>query len=94
MKTHFSLEEIFNGEIVVVKQVIACIAIIGKRPENKPYVSFAIDDKMFFIPDKDLERFAVNILKALGSKRLAASDLNKRVKKLEVFNSTKRRMKK
>jgi hypothetical protein len=45
--------------------------IVGDAPANKPYVSFTNDDiAPMFIPDKDLERFAVNILKALKSKHL------------------------
>lgn len=50
--------------------------IIGQSPENKPYVNIEVIDKddnrlLLGIKDKDLERFAVNILKALGSKKLA-----------------------
>lgn len=44
--------------------------IIGKDPVNKPYVSIGDDVQSFYIADKDLERFAVNILKALNSKHL------------------------
>lgn len=49
------------------------IAIIGNAAEGeKPYVRIEIGAKKAyaFIEDKDLERFAVNILKALGSKKL------------------------
>jgi len=47
------------------------ISIVGEAPESKPYVTIINDDLApLFIPDKDLERFAVNILKALKSKRL------------------------
>lgn len=44
--------------------------IIGKDPLYKPYVSISTTEKPAFIKDKDLERFAVNILKALKSKHL------------------------
>jgi hypothetical protein len=50
------------------------IEIIGKVPENDPYVVIHVNTYDIhidaWIPDKDLERFAVNILKALGSKKL------------------------
>ena len=46
------------------------IRIIGQAPTHKPYVSIGDDVQVFFIPDKDLERFAVNVLKALKSKKL------------------------
>lgn len=48
------------------------IAIIGKKPRYKPYVSITLPGKLgsIFIEDKDLERFAVNILKSLNSKKL------------------------
>lgn len=50
--------------------------IIGAKPKNIPYLSISFDNKSGQIahgwfPDKDLERFAVNILKALKSKKLA-----------------------
>lgn len=52
------------------------VNIIGKLPKNPPYVSISFKDKdghQFthgWLADKDLERFAVNILKALKSKKL------------------------
>lgn len=48
------------------------IKIIGKEPNNKPYVAidFMHHNGVYIIPDKDLERFAVNILKALKSDKL------------------------
>lgn len=48
------------------------IKIIGHAPKHRPYVSVNISNQRhsLFIEDKDLERFAVNILKALKSKRL------------------------
>lgn len=49
--------------------------IIGIAPKYKPYVSIRITtpngvETSACIPDRDLERFAVNILKAIKSKRL------------------------
>jgi len=49
--------------------------IIGKRPNDRPYLSvtFCNEKGQFayaWMKDKDLERFAVNILKALKSKKL------------------------
>lgn len=45
--------------------------IIGQIPETgRPYVSIDAFAEPIFIADKDLERFAVNILKALNSKKL------------------------
>jgi len=54
------------------------ISIIGKSVDSKPYVRIELPElhnltsrnTCLFIEDKDLERFAVNILKALKSKRL------------------------
>lgn len=51
--------------------------IVGQSPESKPYVNIELIDReenrlLFGIKDKDLERFAVNILKALNSKALAS----------------------
>lgn len=53
------------------------IKIVGTRPKNKPYVRISMPEfnnltsrnNCLFIYDKDLERFAVNILKALKSKK-------------------------
>lgn len=64
MKTRFRLEHSKK------KMSSFFIEIIGKEPQNKPYVTIGDDVQSFFIPDADLERFAVNILKALKSKRL------------------------
>lgn len=65
MKTEFELET--GSEMLKNSK----IKIIGERPNHKPYVSILAEAKeTFFIKDKDLERFAVNILKALKSKRL------------------------
>jgi hypothetical protein len=47
------------------------IEIIGSKPNDKPYITFGYTDRTFSTLDgADLERFAVNILKALGSKKL------------------------
>lgn len=67
MKREFELEE-YNGD-----KFVPCgekMNIVGQSPQHLPYVSIEVDNCEYFIPDKDLERFAVNILKALGSKKL------------------------
>lgn len=64
MKTEFVLE-CHDG---LSKSVV--IKIIGERP-SKPCVMIVADgSKSAFVKDKDLERFAINILKALKSKKL------------------------
>lgn len=74
MKTKFELE--FPASSIRVHGHKGVAEIIGKRPEHEPYLSFAVEGNdagkgcSAFIKDKDLERFAVNILKALKSKRL------------------------
>lgn len=71
MKTAFDLDR--NDAYPKLK---GHIHIIGKRPENRPYlsVSFTTEDTgqvaHGWMHDHDLERFAVNILKALKSKKL------------------------
>lgn len=47
-------------------------SIVGQLPTSKPYVSINpySSGNPIFIADKDLERFAVNILRALNSKHL------------------------
>lgn len=68
MKTEFVLE-VANEESI--DPSISRIWIIGSAPNSKPYVSISTDStRLHFIQDKDLERFAVNILKSLKSKRL------------------------
>ena len=68
MKTEFELEVSGDGKILPSP---ATISIIGKVPKHRPYVAIIIfSTRKHFIPDKDLERFAVNILKALKSKKL------------------------
>jgi hypothetical protein len=51
------------------------VNIIGKEPENEPYLSITYQESGHevvsgWMADKDLERFAVNILKCLNSKLL------------------------
>jgi hypothetical protein len=51
------------------------VKIIGLPPKYKPYLSFRITtpngiESSGCLPDKDIERFAVNILKALKSSKL------------------------
>lgn len=71
MKTEFQLE--FPGR----PGHNGSIQIIGERPDNIPYVALSVtksgnvqSEIHACIPDKDLELFAVNILKALKSKKL------------------------
>lgn len=60
MKTEFKLEWASRGTTVFKA------TIVGSLPGSKPYVSIdAFTGNPLFIADKDLERFAVNILKAL-----------------------------
>lgn len=71
-KTEFELEDFSYGKPFQR----STISIIGQRPVNDPYVNINLIDAegrnfVFGIQDKDLERFAVNVLKALGSKKLA-----------------------
>ncbi len=51
--------------------------IVGDvNKDEHPYVSIetsASDLALLFIPDNQLERFAVNILKAIGSDKLASN---------------------
>ena len=66
-KTKFELENL--GSITGKGK----ICIIGNEPENKPYVKIEVDIygvPDFCIKDKDLEKFAVNILRAINSKHL------------------------
>lgn len=70
LKTKFKLECLSD------KRNKSIIEIVGKAPTDTPYVIIDIDaiakydSYTYFIPDKDLERFAVNILKAIRSKKL------------------------
>lgn len=67
MKTKFNLDYSLGVENATAQ-------IIGLKPERKPYVSIEITrlglTTSVFVNDKDLELFAVNILKALKSKKL------------------------
>jgi hypothetical protein len=70
MKTEFDLEPIGTPDIQLASAVI-----VGQKPENNPYVNIDIVDAdgkriVVGVKDKDLELFAVNILKALGSDKL------------------------
>lgn len=69
MKKEFKLEYSSTMESKIKVSPTAKIMIIGQAPKDRPYV--AIDaDSSFFIQDRDLELFAINILKALQSKKL------------------------
>jgi hypothetical protein len=47
------------------------LTLIGKKPEDRPYLTLGYPDRNFgTLSGADLERLAVNILKALGSKKL------------------------
>jgi hypothetical protein len=70
MKTEFELE-VSSSEAVSFRDSGYKLKIIGREPEEKPYVSLYFGvHQCYVIKDRDLERFAVNILKALKSKRL------------------------
>ena len=64
LKTEFELET-YLGNITLSG---ATIKIIGKEPENTPYVSIELPPHMgtLFIKDKDLKLFAKNLSKALN----------------------------
>lgn len=68
MKTEFELETANPTEIGPT----GCkVKIIGQAPEHSSYVVINTAGNFdYFIKDKDLERFAVNILKALNSNKL------------------------
>ncbi len=70
------------------------IKIIGEEPKYIPYVSISLPDNKgnLFIKDKDLERFAVNILKALKSKHLKTKSEKILIEK--VLSSPKKKTKK
>jgi hypothetical protein len=51
------------------------VNIIGQAPDEKPYLSFTVQERgnqasHMWMKDKDLELFAINILRALKSKHL------------------------
>lgn len=73
MKTKYELDVLNNPNIT--KRAIAMI--IGTAPKYRPYVKIVVSEtdtekELFGIcfQDKHLESFAVNILKAIKSKRL------------------------
>jgi hypothetical protein len=70
MKTIFELEVPCSDNKNGWATTFETIKIIGEAPKDRPYVSISAEHHDLFIPDKDLERFAVNILKALKSKHL------------------------
>lgn len=51
------------------------LLIVGKKPDDSPYVSVEVpgNGNVGTLQAADLERFAVNILKALNSKKLSYS---------------------
>ncbi len=70
MKRRFELEH--NGSYPKQRGIVN---IIGSEPEDKPYLSicFMYEGNQIahsWVSDKDLERLAVNILKAIKSKKL------------------------
>lgn len=68
MKTRFDLENVrLRGEDRTVGDIAICVT-----PDEKPFVMVHIDDgnHNVFMKEKDLELFAVNILKAINSKRV------------------------
>lgn len=68
-KTQFDLE--VSSSESGIKDSGFDIKIIGTAPKCKPYVSINLGvNQCYFIKDNDLERFAINILKALKSKKL------------------------
>lgn len=72
-KTEFELETIQQSGFVGSKIVPSgnTIKIIGAAPKNAVYVAIEINgNHNHFIKKEDLEIFAVNILRALKSKKL------------------------
>lgn len=70
MKTDFELENSHG------KKTRTFARIVGRKSKNeKTFVSIeqdASDMNMLYMPEDQLERFAVNILKALGSNKLGS----------------------
>jgi len=73
MKTEFELDILNNPNIT--KRATA--NIIGTSPKFRPYLKVTVSEtdtnqELFgiYVQDKDLERFAVNILKSLKSDKL------------------------
>lgn len=71
MKTVFQLEK-YDDKGKAIK-TLNSISIIGMKPEYRSYLSVLFNDDRLFLSDKDMEKFAVNILKALNSKHLKQS---------------------
>ena len=68
MKTIFELENLATNES---GEVTGKMQIIGVNPRCSPYVVILTSGAAWlYIKDKDLELFAVNVLKALKSKKL------------------------
>lgn len=83
MKTKFDFDILTNQYI----NKWGDAKIIGTKPNNTPYVSINIMERKYngdvehqiaCIKDKDLERFAINILTALKSKRLKPAQKTKK----------------
>ena len=65
MKTEFKLLNLGRNPIS------AELIIIGKAPEYTTYVAIVLSNNhQYYVADSDLEKLAVNILKALKSKKL------------------------
>jgi hypothetical protein len=75
MKTEFYLTPT-AGDYRGVK-----IDLISKKPGERAYITFGYSDRHFgTLAAADLERLAVNILKALGSKKLFSdSDIRTKI---------------
>ena len=69
MKTKFNLQYYPEGKNRLSNSG-HCISIIGQAPEHATYVKIELTKSGYYLKDKDLETFAVNILKALKSNRL------------------------
>lgn len=71
MKRNFELVE---ADGTKTKSVISIVG--DKKHPDEAYVSIEADYvgiPILFIPENELERFAVNILKAIGSNKLASN---------------------
>jgi hypothetical protein len=66
-KTEFELESALPFDNIAE----GCkVEIVGNGVEMRPFVRLDIRGEILCIKDRDLERFAVNILKALESNKL------------------------
>lgn len=83
MKTNFELE-LGEGDKGAGHSLE--IKIIGTHPDSSPYVAVYASgltectQASGWIADQDLEKFAVNILRALGSKKLKTNTRSKKLK--------------